>query len=53
MGLSHFTDNGGRPLHPLTQLIRDYKSGRLAKICQSGPKGESHGHASNNGNKVL
>ena len=37
----------------LTQVVRDYKGGRLAKICQSGPKGESRGHPSNNGNKAL
>jgi hypothetical protein len=43
----------GLDVASLTQLVRDYKGGRLAKICQSGPKGESHGHASNNGNKVL
>jgi hypothetical protein len=36
-----------------TQVTRDYKNGRLAQVCQSGPKGESHGRASDNGNEVL
>jgi hypothetical protein len=39
----------------LTQLIRDYKRGRLEKICQphSRPKREGHGNASNNSDKGL
>ncbi len=39
----------------LTQVIRDYKSGRLEQICQplSRPKSESQGHSRYNGDKGL
>jgi hypothetical protein len=39
----------------LTQVIRDYKSGRLEQICQplSRPKSESHSHSRYNGDKGL
>jgi hypothetical protein len=37
----------------LTQLVRDYKSGKLDRICQprSGPKRESYGHPGDYGDK--
>jgi hypothetical protein len=39
----------------LTQLVRDYKSGKLDRICQPGsePKRESHGHPGDYGDKRL
>jgi hypothetical protein len=39
----------------LTQVIRDYKSGRLEQICQprSRPTSESQGHSRYNGDKGL
>jgi hypothetical protein len=39
----------------LTQLVRDYKSGKLDRICQPGsePKRESYGHPGDYGDKGL
>jgi hypothetical protein len=39
----------------LTQILRDFKSGRLEEICQprAGPKRESHGHPGNDGDNPF
>ena len=45
----------GLDVASLTQIIRDYKSGRLEQICQplSSSVSESHGHYRHNGDKAL